>query len=77
VEDFDMEMENEECEIQKPYMWCNENEEQIKEHAVNIILILELQMINKLWVITIEVKNLGCRDLKMIYQGFRLIQQKY
>lgn len=77
MEDFDTEMEDEECEIQKPKMRCNKNEEQIKDHAVNTILILELHMTNKLWVITIEMKNLGCRNLKMIYQGFQLTQQKY
>ncbi len=29
------------------------------------------------WVITVEVKDLGCRDLKMIYQKYSLNQQKY
>jgi hypothetical protein len=72
-----MEMEDEECEIQKPQMRCNEDEEEIKDHVVNTILILELQMINKLSVITTEVNNLGCKNLKMIFQGFWLTQQKY
>ncbi len=37
-----MEMEDEDCEIQKPQIWNNENDEQMKEPTVNTILILEL-----------------------------------
>ncbi len=29
------------------------------------------------WIITTEVRDLGCRDLKMIYQGYQLNQQRY
>ncbi len=50
VEDFDMEVEDEEYDIQKPHIWSNENEEQMEDgrwKMVNIILILELHMTNK------------------------------
>ncbi len=42
VENFDMEEENEDCEIQKPQMKNTTNEEHIKDHAVNTILIFDL-----------------------------------
>jgi hypothetical protein len=42
-----IEVEGEDCEIQKPQIWSNEDEEQMKDFVVNTILIMELQMINK------------------------------
>jgi hypothetical protein len=47
VEDFDMDKEDEDCEIQKPHIQNIEDEEQMKDLVVNTILILELHMINK------------------------------
>ncbi len=47
VEDFDMEVEDEDYDIQKPHIQSNENEEHMKNLAINATLILELQMINK------------------------------
>ncbi len=47
VEDFDMDKEDEDCEIQKPQIQNIEDEEQVKDLVVNTILILELHMINK------------------------------
>ncbi len=35
-------MEDEDCEIQKPQTWNNENDEQMKDPTFNTILILEL-----------------------------------
>ncbi len=42
-----MEVENEDYEINKPYICSNEDEKRMKDPTVNVILILELQMINK------------------------------
>ncbi len=47
VEDSDMEVENEDCDIQKPQIQSNEYEEYMKGLEVNTILILELQMTNE------------------------------
>ncbi len=42
MEDSNTEVENEDCEIQKPQIRNNEDEEQMKNLAINTILILEL-----------------------------------
>ncbi len=47
AEDFDMDKEDENYEIQKPQINNIKDEEQMKDLVVNTILILELQMINK------------------------------
>ncbi len=44
---FDMEEEDEDCEIQKPQMQNTKDEEQVEDPMVNTILIFNLQMINK------------------------------
>ncbi len=47
MENFDMEEDDENCEIQKPHMQSIKVEEQMKDPMVNIILIFDLNMINK------------------------------
>ncbi len=47
MENFDMEEEDENCEIQKPHMQSIEVEEQMKDPMVNIISIFDLHMTNK------------------------------
>jgi hypothetical protein len=42
VEDFDMEVEDEDYDIQKPHIQSVENEEHMKNLAINATLILEL-----------------------------------
>ncbi len=43
---FDIEEDNDECQIQKPQMKNDEDEKQIIDLAVNIIFIFDLQMSN-------------------------------
>ncbi len=47
AENFDMEEEDEDCEIQKSQMQSIKDEEQMKDPTINTILIFDLQMINK------------------------------
>jgi uncharacterized protein YpbB len=47
MEDFNIEEEDEDYEMQKLQMQNIKHEEQIKDHVVNIILIFYLEMINK------------------------------
>ncbi len=47
AEDFDMDKEDEDCEIKKPQIQSRKDEEQMKNLVVNTILILEPHMINK------------------------------
>ncbi len=47
VENFDMEEEDEDYEIQKPQMQSIEHEEQMEDHAIDRILTVELHVINK------------------------------
>ncbi len=47
VENFDMEEEDEDYEIQKPQLQHNEDEKQMKNLAINTIFIFGLQMTNK------------------------------
>ncbi len=47
AENFDMEEEDENCEIQKPQMQNTKDEKQMEDPVVNTILIFDLEMINK------------------------------
>jgi len=40
-------VEDEDCDIQKPQLQSNEDEEQIEDLALNTILIVELHMTNE------------------------------
>jgi len=40
-------VEDEDCDIQKPQIQSNENEEQMEDLALNTILIMELHMTNE------------------------------
>jgi len=44
---FDTKVEDEDCDIQKPQLQSNEDEEQIEDLALNTILIVELHMTNE------------------------------
>ncbi len=66
----DTKEDDEGCEIQKPHMKNAEIKEYIIDPLVNIVFIFNLQM-NKI----AKVRDLGCRDLKMICQAYRLNQQ--
>ncbi len=77
VENFDTEEEDENYEIQKPQLQSIEDEKQMEDPMVNTILIFDLQMTDKSISNNYRSEDLGCRDLKMIYQGYPLNQQKY
>jgi hypothetical protein len=47
MENFDMEEDDENCEIQKPHMQSIAVEEYIKDPMVNTILVFDLHMTNK------------------------------
>ncbi len=47
VENFNIEEENEDYEIQKPYMQSMKDEKQMEDLAINIILIFYRHMTNK------------------------------
>jgi hypothetical protein len=70
AEDFDMDKEDEDCEIQKPQIQSTEDEKQMKDLAINIILILELHTTDKSIGNNCKSEDLGCKDLKMICQGY-------
>ncbi len=62
VEDFDTKVEDENYVTQKLDMWCNDEEEQMKDLEVNTILILQLQMTKK--SLSNNYKNEGSRIQK-------------
>jgi hypothetical protein len=64
VENFDMEEEDEDYEIYKPQMKNIEHEKQIKDHEIDIILIFDLEVINK-------SENNNCRS-----EGFGMQKAK-
>ncbi len=47
VKNSNTEEEDEDCEIQKPHMQNTEDEKKMEDHAVNTILIFDLQMIGQ------------------------------
>jgi hypothetical protein len=47
AKDSNMEVEDENCDIQKPKICSNEDEEHMEDPTVNTILIMELHMTNE------------------------------
>jgi hypothetical protein len=66
AEDFDMEVEDENYEIQKPHIQNNEDVEHMEDLIINILLILELHMTNESMSDNYINEGFGSRDLKMI-----------
>jgi hypothetical protein len=64
------EEENKSSEMQKPQMQNIEDEEQMENLVVNTVLIFNLQITNKSMNNNYKVKDLGCKNLKMICHGY-------
>ncbi len=47
VEDFDTDVEDDDCDIQKPHIQTNEDEEQMQDLLINTILIVAIHMTNE------------------------------
>jgi hypothetical protein len=67
---FDIEKNDERCEIQKPHMKNDKSKEQTTNLAMNTILFSICR-----WAIVALVRDLGCKDLNIICQAYRLNQQ--
>jgi hypothetical protein len=52
--------------LPKPQMQNIEYEEEIEDLAINTILIFNLQMTNRFVVIIVKMRDVGCKDLKII-----------
>ncbi len=65
VKYFDIKVEDEDYDIQKPQIHSKENEEHMEDPIVNTILIVELHMTNESMSNNYKNEGFGNKDLKM------------